>query len=298
MLTNSPAGNKPGPKETDAGTLHVFAHQAYWGFRFLAQKRQELWEKILLAETSKQVREVGKKCAQPGVMTGAGYGAAGAMTYLQDGKVALQVLSAKHHRRYPKSDRPTSEDRRMIFLGVAVAAGIFELTIGTALRKLAESNLGIEVLSNEVHTFDQYKEMVEKGGYVMAEPVTNYLLPLSKKKFFVKGDLPCDIPADCAGGYIIHGYLNGRPLAKFSRTLPTELANSPEAQYKEVKKLRTMRPTVVAQVTHAPNQVVCKCGAYIVGPTRRAALQVLAEHKRVVHGRKKQTSRTWVIKLS
>jgi hypothetical protein len=57
-----------------------------------------------------------------------------------------RIISAKHsvERVYAGSGRPSSEDSRMIGLGIAVAAGIFDQTVATALRKLAEVKLGID----------------------------------------------------------------------------------------------------------------------------------------------------------
>jgi hypothetical protein len=223
---NSGSPNKPGPKEVDAGSVYAFAHQAYWGFRFLAEKRETLWAQILMAATPSQVREVGTTCSRPEVMRGAGYGAAGMMTWLAEEKVALQVLSAKKHRRYPGSERPTSQDRRMIFLGIAVAAGIFGLSFNTALRKLAQGNMGIEHLLKEVHEIDRLHEMVESNGYVWAEPVGNYFWHEPDGTWTLLRELPCAVPKDWQGGYILYGYGPSGFETTFTRTLPIELTET------------------------------------------------------------------------
>lgn len=226
MLTNSGSSNKPGPKEIDAGSVYTFAHQAYWGFRFLAENRQTLWAQILTAATPSQVRDVGRTCSRPEVMSGAGYGAAGMMTWLENEKVAVQVLSAKEHRRYPSSERPTSQDRRMIFLGIAVAAGIFGLSFNTALRKLAEKKLGIKQVLYEVHRIDRLNEEVKSNAFVWAEPVGNYFWCEPDGKWTLLRELPCAVPKDWQGGYILYGYGPSGFEATFTRTLPIELTET------------------------------------------------------------------------
>jgi hypothetical protein len=226
LLTNSRSKKKTGPKETPAGSIYAFAHQAYWGFRFLADRVKVLWRQVLTARTSKEIRQVGRACSTPRVMARAGYGAAGAMTWLNNEDVAYQVLAAKRHRRYPKSGRPTSEDRRMIFLGVAVAAGIYGLSLSTALRKLAEAKLGIEHLIKEVHRTDRLEENVKGQSRVWAEPVGNYFWYTPDGEWTLMHDLPCKLPKNWQGGYIIYGYLPSGFAATFSRTLPTELTEN------------------------------------------------------------------------
>jgi len=159
-------------------------------------------------------------------MSGAGYGATGMMTWLESEKVAVQVLSAKEHRRYPSSERPTSQDRRMIFLGIAVAAGVFGVKFSTALRKLAQEKLGIEHLLKEVHEIDRLQQMVKSNGYVWAEPVGNYFWCMADGTRALLRDLPCKVPRNCQGGYIIYGYGPSGFQATFSPTLPIELAEN------------------------------------------------------------------------
>ncbi|MGB6877151.1 MAG: hypothetical protein WBD87_14085 [Candidatus Acidiferrales bacterium] len=104
-----------------------------------------------MAKTVEQIQKVGEECSRSHVMAGAGYGAAGLMTWLTNRNVAVQVLAAKKHRRYLRSERPSSQDRRMFFLGVAVGAGVWEINFGTALRKLAEAGLGQKHMADDVH---------------------------------------------------------------------------------------------------------------------------------------------------
>lgn len=182
-----------------------------------------LWRKVLQARRVKELTDVGLVCLSPKLMAGAGYGAVGAMTYLNDKHVAREILAAKRHRRYPRSNRPSSEDRRMIFLGIAVAAGVFGLRFGTALRKLAEKKLGLDYLSDVVHELDRLQEMVKSQSMIWAEPVGNYFWHMPDGKWTPLRELPCAVPDDWQGGYFIYGYGPSGFQAAFSRTLPTEL---------------------------------------------------------------------------
>jgi len=225
LLANSSVKKKSGPKETHAGNIYAFAHQAYWGFRFLAEKRGILWQKVLAATTLAQITRIGRVCARPRVMAGAGYGAIGQMERLREKEVANQVLTAKKHRRYPSSNRPSSQDRRMIFLAIAVAAGVWEIDYKTALRKLTEAKLGIRHLTKEVHRSDHLMENMRAGSIVWAEPVENYFLPVSSPntEWELKQELPCKVPSHWQGGFIIHGVGPSGSQSTFSRTLPLEL---------------------------------------------------------------------------
>ncbi len=223
LLTNSRSAKKRGPKAVDSGSVYTFAHQAYWGFRFLAEKRKTLWERVLAARTPAHIRDVGRVCSRPRIMAGAGYGAAGLMTWLEDKNVAMQLLAAKKHRRYPGSERPSSNDRRMIFLAISVAAGVWRIEFSTALRKLAQAGLGLHHMAREVHRFDHFSESMKRDAFVWAEPVENFFFAPSDGKWHQMRDLPCQIPADFRGGFIIYGYGPNGPLATFSRTLPREL---------------------------------------------------------------------------
>ena len=223
LLTNSRSAKKPGPREIDSGSLYTFAHQAYWGFRFLAEKRTILWKRVLAARTVAQITEVGKICSRPPIMTGAGYGAAGLMTWLEERRVATQVLAAKKHRRYPSSSRPSSEDRRMMFLGISVAAGVFGIEFSTALRKLAQATLGPHHMVREVHLSDHLRENMKRNAFVWAEPVENFFFAPSDGKWDQMRDLPCEVPANFRGGFIIYGFGPSGETATFSRTLPLEL---------------------------------------------------------------------------
>lgn len=220
---NSPR-KKPGPKEADPGAVYSFAHQAYWGFRFLSKKKKTRWEKILNAKTVNEIRRVGKACSKPLAMTGAGYGAAGLMTWLDNANVARQVLAAKAHRRFPRSKRPSSQDRIMICLAIAVAAGVWELTYSTALRKLAEAGFGQKYFSQEVHRGDHWERAMKLGAYVWAEPIGNYFISSPDGKRILIRDLPCPVPPDFQGGFIIHGYGPNGFQSAYSKTLPVELA--------------------------------------------------------------------------
>jgi hypothetical protein len=214
-------------------------------------------------------------------MPGAGYGAIGAMTWLARDYVAQQILNAKKHGEYPKSNRPSSEDRRMIFLGIATAAGIFELRVGTALRKLAEAGLGLERLSEDVHQWDVFKEIVRAKSFTWAESVANYFWLNRKGEWIQLRDLPCEIPEDWYGGYFVYGITDAGQQVVFSRGLPIELQSALKPQV--VVRTKSRRVDLPPPVTLPPNQVVCECGATIAAQTREQALKGLAEHKKIVH---------------
>lgn len=238
LLTNS-GRKKPGPKDVDAGSIYAFAHQAYWGFRFLATKRRRLWDKVLRTRSQREIQEVGKECSRRGVMSGAGYGATGMMTWLKNPNVATQVLAAKNHRRYPRSERPSSHDRRMIFLGIAVAAGVFDRKFSTTLRKLAQAGYGEKYLNLRVHNWDHIEQTLKEVACVWAEPILNYCDPTPEGNWQLKENLPCPVPKNrYHGGYIIHGFLSdGRVASRFSRTLPAELCDVPNGKKEKTEKM-------------------------------------------------------------
>ena len=53
--------------------------------------------------------------------------------------LAQAFLDAKGHRRYPRSDRPTSEESRIWFLAIALAAKTWEIGLGRAINLLQKS---------------------------------------------------------------------------------------------------------------------------------------------------------------
>ena len=284
MLTNSRQKKKRGPKETHTGNIYALAHQAYWGLRFLAERKHKFWQQILDARTVKAIQEVGRACSQPGSLSKAGYGAKGLMNWLKSRRVATQVLKAKRHRRYPGSDRPSSEDRRMIFLGIAVAAGVWEIEYSTALRKLAEAGLGPEHMAAEVHRMDRLQEMMKPQ--VWAEPVGNYFIPSSHGRWEQIGELPCKVPANWQGGFILHGYGPSGFQSTFSRTLPPQLHESLMQAQKKLSSAhkKTHGKTHYSRMKRNPNIVRCVFGATISAQTGKLSLQALAEHPRIVQG--------------
>jgi hypothetical protein len=283
LLTNLDSPRKRGPKETPSGNLYSFAHQAYWGFKFLAEKKVSLWQQVLKATTPAQIQKVGRICSAPGAMPKAGYGAIGMMEYLRKKNVALQVLAAKQHRRYPSSDRPTSKDGRMVFLAIAVAAGIWELEFSTALRKLDQAGLGQRYMSREVHAGERLEEIAKAHSMVFAEPVGNYFYYRNGEYEQIR-DLPCKIPKNWQGGFIIYGYRTNKLESAFSRTLPVELAESLAQSLKKPRLAARITNTLPLGKDIKSNCVTCRCGASICAQTRKLALQALAEHRRVVHG--------------
>jgi hypothetical protein len=168
----------------------------------------------------------------------------------------------------------------MVFLGVATAAGIFELSISTALRKLAEAGQGLEKISEHVHRFDRFEERVRADSFIWSESIANYFWPLPNGEWRLLRDLPCKVPTDWQGGYIVYGYTDTGLQAAFVRALPIELESAPEPQgTAHVQNFDTDLPPVA----EASNHVTCECGATIAAKTRRQALRALAEHKRILH---------------
>jgi len=204
------------------------------------------------------------------------------MEQLKEKMVANQVLAAKKHRRYPASDRPSSQDRRMIFLGVAVATGVWEIEFSTGLRKLAQAGYGLRYMTKEFHRWDRYQENLRRMGYVWAEPVGNYFFKLSNDKWELMQKLPCKVPSDWQGGYIIHGFGPSGFQSTFSRTLPQELIDSLPSEPTHPVSEKTM--IVPPQKTTAPNHFMCECGTTVAAASREQALKALADHKRLVHG--------------
>jgi hypothetical protein len=283
LLTNSSRKRKRGPKEAHAGSIYAFAQQAYWGFRFLAEKRKSWWKQVLEAEAVATIQEIGRSCSQDRAIARAGYGAAGLMTWLTKRSVALQVLAAKSHRRYPDSERPSSKDRKMISLAIAVGGGMWGVKYSTALRKLAEAGLGLEHLAREVHGFDRFKENMRRQSLVFAEPLGNYFFcsPRGERRQIQK--LPCKVPPDCRVGFIIHGYGPNGPQSTYSSTLPPELLASLLSQEKERPTSQRAAIGSPQKISVAPNSVKCRCGAEISAQTQKLAVKALAEHKRIVH---------------
>ena len=120
----------------------------------------------------------------------------------------------------------------MIFLAIAVAAGIWEREFSTVLRILAEANLGIDYMSRDVHRFDQMEAYVKQNSIVWAEPLGNYLLRLPGRKVLQMRELPCKVPSNCRKGFIIFGYGPSGLEATYSPTLPTDLLALPSSQDK------------------------------------------------------------------
>ncbi len=111
----------------------------------------------------------------------------------------------------------------MMFLGISVAAGVFEIEFSTALRKLAQSRLGPHHMLRDVHRFDHFRENMKLNAFVWAEPVENFFFPLANGKWDQMRDLPCKVPGNFRGGFIIYGFGPNGETATFSRTLPLEL---------------------------------------------------------------------------
>jgi hypothetical protein len=103
-------------------------------------------------------------------------------------------------------------------------------------------------------------------------------------KWEIMGELPCHVPANFRGGYIIHGYTAKGPQSTFSPTLPLELVDAGPQLQKGSPLAETMASGPPPGKSYAPNSVRCRCGAEISAQTRKLALKALAEHKRAVHG--------------
>jgi hypothetical protein len=245
LLTNFHLPKKRGPKEEAPGVIYSFAHQAYWGFKFLSENNFPLWEQVEKATKPAHIQKVGRICATPGAMPKAGYGAIGMMVHLENKNVARQVLAAKKHRRFPSSDRPTSKDGKMVFLAIAVAAGVWEIEFSTALRKLNQAGLGQSYLSREVHAGERLEENAKAHSMVFAESIYNYFHPINGEYKQMR-DLPCKIPKNWQGGFFVHVYGPNGVETVFSRTLPVELVETLEKSQEhsqiEKKQLAKLPP--------------------------------------------------------
>jgi len=85
-------------------------------------------------------------------------------------KLALAFLRAKRHPRYPSANRPSSEEKRLWFLSVALAAKTWKTSIGRAINLLQESSLRKPAVPK------WWKEIIEETGGVMEleHPDGNY----------------------------------------------------------------------------------------------------------------------------
>ena len=114
----------------------------------------------------------------------------------------------------------------MIFLAVAVAAGIWEIESGANRADESLPKLGstANTWRGDVHRFDRLREHVKRDSIVFAEPVENYFYQSANGQWLQARDLPCRVPKNFRGGFIIHGYGPNGPQATFSqRTLPLAL---------------------------------------------------------------------------
>ncbi|MGB7186224.1 MAG: hypothetical protein WBD21_06490, partial [Candidatus Acidiferrales bacterium] len=123
-------------------------------------------------------------------------------------------------------------------------AGVWEINLSTALRKLAEAGLGQKHMADDVHRYDRIEETLRLNARVWAEPVGNYFLPMPDGTVRSIKNLPCDIPENFQGGYIIHGFGPTGLVSAFSRTLPLELRDvaAAKSSTETVEKNEVPRP--------------------------------------------------------
>jgi hypothetical protein len=84
--------------------------------------------------------------------------------------LAQVFLSAKKHPRYPRSHRPSSLEKRLWFLAVALAAKTWKVSVGTAINSLQARNL----CRPDVPQW--WNDFIERTGGVMEleHPAGNY----------------------------------------------------------------------------------------------------------------------------
>lgn len=85
--------------------------------------------------------------------------------------LAKAFLEAKRHRRYPRSERATSEESRMWFLATALAAATWEISLGRAINLFQSSP---EFRKPE--EMEGLKELIDATGNVteLVHPQGNY----------------------------------------------------------------------------------------------------------------------------
>jgi hypothetical protein len=93
----------------------------------------EIWNSLLSAHTSEEVRLC---CERSPWHLNPKYGGGPGSPYPGLPALADAFLRAKAHRRYPRSNRPTSEEARKWFLAVALAAEFLEVGVGRAMNLL------------------------------------------------------------------------------------------------------------------------------------------------------------------
>ncbi|MBZ5660324.1 MAG: hypothetical protein LAO08_07930 [Acidobacteriia bacterium] len=157
---------KRGPKGQGPGTLYATACQWFWRFKRLREgvpdgvqhnpdfrvlddgttktewvftryqgkpAEPDVWEALLNARTAQDVQNA---CQRSTWWLNPKYGGGPGSPYPGLPALANSFLEAKDHTRYPRSKRPTSEESRMWFLAIALAAETWEIGLGRAINLL------------------------------------------------------------------------------------------------------------------------------------------------------------------
>ena len=192
---------KRGPKGQGPGTLYATACQWFWRFKSLRKgipdgvqhnpdftmlddgrvrtnwiftpyqgkpAEPQTWDALLDAST---IEEVQASCQASPWWLNPKYGGGPGSPYPGLPALASALLKAKAHLRYPRSNRPTSEESRMWFLAIALAAETWEISLGTAINLLHKSPAFRKPEEPKV-----LKEIMDSTGNVMelVHPEGNY----------------------------------------------------------------------------------------------------------------------------
>jgi hypothetical protein len=192
---------KRGPKGQEAGTLYATACQWFWRFKSLRNgtpggvqhdpdikvvddgrfstdwvftQRQgrpaepDTWEALLNAKTVQDIQEA---CEHSPWWLNPKYGGGPGSPYPALPALAKPFLEAKDHARYPRSTRPTSDESRMWFLAIALAANTWGIGLGRAIVLLQSSS----TFRKPEEPRDLKKIMDSTGGVTeLVHPAGNY----------------------------------------------------------------------------------------------------------------------------
>ncbi len=192
---------KRGPKGQGPGTLYATACQWFWRFKSLREgipdgvqhdpdfrtlndgrvrtnwvftpyhgrpAEPDTWEALLNAKT---VQDVQDACQHSPWWLNPKYGGGPGSPYPGLPALANSFLDAKDHPRYPRSKRPTSEESRMWFLAIALAAETWEIGLGRAINLLQTAPA-----FRKPEEPKGLKEIMDSTGGVMelVDPAGNY----------------------------------------------------------------------------------------------------------------------------
>jgi hypothetical protein len=155
----------PDLRMCDDGTAKVeWVFTPYRGIR----AEPETWDALLGAKT---IEDVQTACQNSPWWLNPKYGGGPGSPYPSLPALASAFLKAKRNRRYPSSKRPTSEESRMWFLAIALAAETWGISLGRALNLFQTSSEFQKPGEPQI-----VKELIESTGNVteLIHPEGNY----------------------------------------------------------------------------------------------------------------------------